>query len=227
MASPTRARRRGVLAVGVALLLGALWLARVPLLSGIGGALVAEDPLAPVQVIVVSTANARANALEAAALYHDAVAPRLAVLTWRHDAIDDELDRRAVHYPSPTDLAVMILEHSGVPREAVEVVPGKVDGTNTELSAIAAYARRERLSSLVYLTARSHTARARWRLRRELEPATRISVRSSRWDPFAAAGWWRSRGPSREVMSEYLRWVNTFLLGDRWRDGDAAEPASP
>lgn len=226
MPSP-RARRRRALALGFVGLLGALWFARRPLLTAVGSALVAEDALTPVEVIVVSTASARANALEAAALYQDRVAPRLAVLTCRRDAIDAELDRRAVHYPSPTDLAVLILEHSGVPREAVSVVPSKVDGTNTELSAIAAYARHERLKSLAYLTARSHTARARWRLRRELEPETRVIVRSSRWDPFTVHGWWRSRGPSREVMSEYLRWVNTFLLGDRWRDGDTAEPASP
>jgi hypothetical protein len=44
----------------------------------------------------------------------------------------------------------------------------------------------------------------------------RVAVRSAPYDPFSADDWWRSRDASREVMAEYLRWVNTAILGDAW-----------
>jgi uncharacterized SAM-binding protein YcdF (DUF218 family) len=208
-------RRLVVLAVLGAVVLAA-WLARRPLLVGAARVLVAEDPLAPVDVVVVSMTNGRASALEAAALHEAGTAPRVALLTWRTAALDAELVRRGVAPPDPTGLARQILERSGVPREAIAVVPGPVDGTNAEVAAIAAWARRERPASLLYVTARSHTARARRRLR-DLLPEVAVRVRSSRWDGFPVDGWWRRRGASREVMSEYLRWANTFVFGDRWR----------
>jgi uncharacterized SAM-binding protein YcdF (DUF218 family) len=204
------------LAVALLLLGGALWLARRPLLTGLGAALVAEDPLAPVAAIVVSTTNVRATALEGATLYRDGVAPTLLIPRWHSDDIDAELARRGVRYLDVTGLAQAILTASGVPTAAVRVLPGAVDGTGAEVAAIAAWAQREAPASLLYITARNHTARARRRLRRVVPPGTRVLVRASRYDRFAPDGWWHRRGAAREVMSEYLRWLNTFVLGDPW-----------
>ena len=84
------------------------------------------------------------------------------------------------------------------------------------MMAVAAFARQRRLRSLRLITARSHTARARWLLRRDLLPDVHSSVGSSRFDPFSSASWWQRREQSREVISEYLHWFNTFPLGDLW-----------
>jgi uncharacterized SAM-binding protein YcdF (DUF218 family) len=202
----------------VALLLvgGGLWLARRPLLTALGAALVAEDPVEPVAAIVVSTTNVRASALEGAQLYRDGVAPEVLLPRWHSDELDTELAQRGVRYLDATGLAQAILAASGVPSDAVHILPGEVDGTGAEVAAIAAWAQRAAPPSLLYITARNHTARARRRLRKVAPPGTRVLVRAPRYDRFAPDGWWRRRGAAREVMSEYLRWLNTFVLGDPW-----------
>lgn len=213
-----RAQGTVLASVVVALLLvgGVLWMARRPLLTALGAALVAEDPLEPVAAVVVSTTNVRASALEGAHLYHDGVAPELLIPRWHSDDLEAELARRGVRYLDATGLAQAILAASGVPADAVRVLPGAVDGTGAEVTAIAAWARSAVPPSLLYITARNHTARARRRLRRVVPPGTRVLVRASRYDRFAPDGWWRRRDAAREVMSEYLRWLNTFVLGDPW-----------
>ena len=210
--------RRYASTVFVALLLvgGGLWLARRPLLTALGAALVAEDPVEPVAAIVVSTTNVRASALEGAQLYRDGVAPEVLLPRWHSDELDTELAKRGVRYLDATGLAQAILAASGVPADAVHLLPGEVDGTGAEVAAIAAWAQRAAPPSLLYVTARNHTARARRRLRKIVRPETRVLVRAPRYDRFAPDGWWRRRGAAREVMSEYLRWLNTFVLGDPW-----------
>lgn len=210
-----------------------LWVARAPVLRAIGGALVAEDALGPVDVIAVSHADVRATALEAAALYREGVARRVVVAEAREDPLDRQLDALGVVLPSSHELAVAILERSGVPPEAIRVLPGSVDGTNTEITVLVRFANREKPGSLLYLTSRSHTARAGWRLRREA-PGTRILVRAPRSDDFRVDTWWHRRGSTREVMTEYLRSFNSYVLGDHWRgrrpsgawDGSAAGEAA-
>ena len=49
-----------------------------------------------------------------------------------------------------------------------------------------------------------------------LAAGTNYVVGSPSSDTFAPATWWTNREQSREVAVEYLRWINTLLLGDRW-----------
>jgi uncharacterized SAM-binding protein YcdF (DUF218 family) len=193
-----------------------VWAFRFPILRAMGGVLVAEDALAPVDVIAVSHANVRASALEAAALYHEGIGRRFVVAECKKEAFEERLDELGVPHLTSHELVVAILERSGVPREAITVLPGSVDGTNPEIAVYARFANRAKPGSLLYVISRSHTARAARRLRREA-PGTRILVHAPRWDDFHADTWWHRRGSTREVMTEYLRWFNSFVLGDWWR----------
>jgi uncharacterized SAM-binding protein YcdF (DUF218 family) len=226
--SRERSRRRLGLLVAVTVLLAVLWLARTPLLVAIGGALVAEDALAPADVIVVSNANARAAALEAARLYADGVSRRLVMAEWVHEPVDAEVQRLGVPLLAVTELARAILERSGVPPAAITVLPGAASGTEDEVAAVSAYLRRtDGVRSLLWVGPRTHTARARWLLRDAVPPSVRVAVRSSSRDDFAVDGWWRSRDQSREVMTEYVRWVNSAVLGDAWRSRSSVARAAP
>ena len=93
---------------------------------------------------------------------------------------------------------------------------GRKMGQANELGA-----NQERPEALLYLTSRSHTARAAWRLRREA-PGTRTLVRAPRTDDFHVDSWWHRRGSTREVMTEYLRSFNSYVLGDAWRERRAS-----
>lgn len=213
-------RRRRLRLAGVLLVVAvAGWLARTPILTAVGSALTVDDALAPVDVMVASLATARADTLEVARLHREGIAPRVVLCRWRKEPLDDEIRRLEVPWLPPHELAAAVLRKSGVPTEAIEILDATVDGLNTEISAIAAYAQRTRPASMLYVTARSHTRRARWLLRRLLPPETELRVRSPAVDGFRPDGWWRSRDGSREVAMEYLRWANTFGLRDLWKTG--------
>ena len=198
-----------------------LWVARTPVLRGMGALLVHEDPLVPVDVIVVSHADVVESALEAAALYREGLGRRVVVAEWRREEFQPQLDAIGVVVPESHELARTILEHSGVPAEAIRTLPGAVDGTNAEITVLVGFANREKPESLLYVTSRSHTARAAWRLRREAR-ATHTRVRAPRTDDFHVDSWWYRRGSTREVMTEYLRSLNSYLLGDAWRERRAS-----
>lgn len=178
-------------------------------------------------VIVVSNAIARADTLAAATMYHDGVSRRIVLPWWQPDPLDLEVQALGVPWLPPTDLAIAILEKKGVPHDAVEVLPDPVDGLNAEIASIARFAAARRPKSLMFITARSHSRRARWLLQRVLPEGTTIVVRSASSDSFDPRTWWQSRSGGREVAMEYLRWLNTFVLHDPWAHGIAAVPEAP
>jgi len=213
---PRTARRwrRAILPCGVALV--AVLLLWRPVLRGCGAALIAEDDLAAVDYIIVSNSTAVSDAFETAALYRDGYAPRVLVPGSALEPHLDDLRVLGIPQLSSAELVRAVLERSGVPAAAIEVVPDTVDGTETEAAVIAAFVARRQARRLLVVTARSHSARTRWLLRRLLPAETVLFVRSPTDDPFQADRWWRSRDNAREAMTEYVRWVNT-LLGDLWR----------
>jgi uncharacterized SAM-binding protein YcdF (DUF218 family) len=205
-----------IAALILAAVAGAAWYGRHAILPGVAYVLVAEEPPVPAEVMVVSMARVKETALEAAYLYQQQISARVMLCTWKSEAIDDEVRQLGIAYPGRTELGRLILERSGVPSHAIEVLPDIVDGTETEIAAVAAFARQRMPASLLFIAARSHTARARWLLRRRVSSTTRLYVTSSRFDQFAVESWWQKRDQSREMMEEYLRWGNTLLLGDAW-----------
>lgn len=188
-----------------------LWLARDVVLARAGAWLVVEDPIARVDAIVVSYGGARAAALEAARLYRRGIAPTVVLASWREDPLDAEVAALGIPFAGPTALLQAVLEHGGIPPQAIETLPARVDGTRAEIAAIASFARARHPRTLLFITARSHTARARWLLRGALPDGVRVLVRSSASDQFSPRSWWRSREQSREVVLEYLRWLDSWL----------------
>jgi len=203
--------------VVLAAALGALWIGRRPILSGAGALLIAEDPAAAAAVVVVSNASARGDALEAARLYSAGLTRRIVVATWVSDAVDDAIVALGVPYLRTTDLVLAILTRSGVPRDAIVVLPDTVDGLNAEVAAVARFVRTEPPPSLCFITGRTHTRRARWLLRGTMPTSIDIKVSSPPTDTFSPDTWWTSREQTRELAIEYLRWINTLVLGDRWQ----------
>jgi uncharacterized SAM-binding protein YcdF (DUF218 family) len=193
-----------------------VWWSRAAVLTHVGAALVSEDPPEAVDVVVVSNACTRTCVLEAAAAWHEERGGRFVVARWVPTPGDAEIRALGVALPDAADIARDVLEKTGVPPERIEVLEDGVDGTNREIAAVARWAAGARPATLLFMTARTHTARAAWLLRRSMPPGTRVLVRSPGADRFGAADWWHDRNQTRDVAFEYLRWLNTFLLGDAW-----------
>lgn len=214
------ARRAARWGAGIAVLLVSCtvlaWSMRAALLTEAASVLVVQDPVAPTQMIVVSSANAAEGAIDAAEFYRRGLVRQVVLTAGYRKPFEQELQRLGVSYLASHELARQILERSGVPADAIEVLPDPVDGTGAEIAAVAALARQRRVESVLYVTLRSHTARARWLLERQLPTDTRVTVRSSRYDTFDPTSWWRHRDQSREVLHEYLHWVHVLTVGDAW-----------
>lgn len=223
MSGPTRSRRRlGALAVVVCLAGVGAWLSRATWLRAAGAALVAEDALVePVDVVFLAYAAERGGALEAARLFAEGRAVRVASARWPAPPVDEEIRALGVPLLAPTELAARVLERGGVPPERVDLLPVEVGGTGDEVEVVASFVRERRAASVCYVTARSHTARSRWLLGRALPPGVTLAVRSPRHDRFTPAAWWKDRAQAREVALEYLRWANALFLGDAWAAGRA------
>ena len=200
------------------------WLSRRRILAEAGSLLCDEDQLVPAEVIVVSSTIGRAGAMEASLLYRQRLSARIVMADWMHDPLAGTIRDLGIPYLDVTELSQAILERSGVPVSAVTVLPQQVDGTESEGAAIAAFVNRHHPGSLLVITARTHTARTKLLLRRKLPHDIRVSVRSSRFDAFSADSWWRARDQTREVLVEYLRWVNTLLLPNLWPPPASVEP---
>ena len=188
-AAPRRVRR--ALAVGVAVAL--LFLGWVPTLRAVGSALVSEDPLESADVLVVSSASAVGDAFEAATLYREGYAREILLPGATLERHVDDLHGLGIPYLPQTELVRAVLEHSGVPSTAIRTLPDRVDGTETEIAATAAFAAERRPHSLLFVIARSHTARAGWLLRHALPGEIKVIVHSPRDDIFDTASWWHSR----------------------------------
>ena len=182
--------------------------------------LVREDPMQPVQALLVSIGGWYPGAVEAARLQQAGIAPRVIVARWATGpgSADDDLRRLGIGLPTPPALVQSILEHSGVPADAIERIDHEVDGTGADVATLATYVRTRGFQRIAIVTSRSHSRRAGWLLERALPAGVTVQVHSPANDPFTPVGWWRSRDATREVLIESLRWINAGLLGDAWRD---------
>ena len=189
-----------------------VWLAGRPMLVAVGAFLIEEDPLAAGETVAVSGSMQDA-AREAALLYQQNNHWRIIVTDWIPNPMLEQI-RLGIHYVGTAAMGKVVLERGSVPSSAITILPGPVDSTESEMAAIAAFADQHHLPDLLVITARSRTARTKWLLQHKLD-RTRVSVRSSRFDRFSVDGWWRDSDQRREVLAEYLRWLNTAVLRDR------------
>jgi len=200
-----------------------LWLAAVAaVLVGLaftaaGRVLVVADPLpAHADAIVVLAGSVADRTLEAAALYQTGLAPLVVVTRERRHEGESALRARGVELPESDALSVSALTRLGVPPSAIRVLRRRAISTETEARTIARYACARRLRSIVVVTSKAHSRRARMILRRTLGPGIAVAVRPSRWDTFTASGWSRVRRHAKTVLSEWEKLLNYGLVA-RWR----------
>jgi hypothetical protein len=174
---------------------------RTPALYRVGTTLVAEDPLAPADAIVIGPDVAEAGALEAADLVHDGIATRVTVIGDPLSAISHEFAERGVSYVDPPAQLVRLLNDLGV--QHADLIRLSVGGTDEAASLLPEWCERQKLRSIVLVTGTDHSRRFRRVLRRTMHASrTQVIVRASRYSAFAPERWWRSRGTLRTGIVE-------------------------
>jgi uncharacterized SAM-binding protein YcdF (DUF218 family) len=194
----------------------------VTLVAGVVGArnaarwLVVADPLpAHADAIVVLAGPDWGRAIEGARLWRAGVAP--IVVTAREQLMPGEaaLHARGVRPDEAYARVVAALVALGVPRDAVHVVRRRTRSTLTEANAIARWACRTGVHSVVAVTSPWHTRRVRLLLRAALGPGIPVAVRPARTTTFVTTHWWRHRRSAKAVLSEWEKLAH-WAVDERW-----------
>lgn len=184
---------------------------RTAILRTAGHVLVAEDPLRPVDVIVVTAAGGAAGVLEATELVRQGIATRVAVFADPADAVDREFMRRGVEYESRVSASLRLLRSLGV--ETIEQIPKSIAGTEEEARVLPVWCRSQRVHSVVVVSTVDHSRRLRRVFGRALEGFnTRVTIRSTRYSPFDPDRWWQSRDGTRTAVVELQKLLLDFAL---------------
>lgn len=164
---------------------------RRSILRAAGWALVANDPLEPVDVIVLTLDVDGAGVLEAADLLHRGIATRVAVFADPPDPeIEPELLRRGLPYENMADQDIRELRELGIGK--VQRISTEVGGSEDEGPALADWCHRQRYHSVLVVSASDHSRRLRRILRRAMNRRQiRVRICSARYSKFDPDRWWQ------------------------------------
>jgi hypothetical protein len=205
LAKPRRFRALAALAVLAAIILLVLLVPtlRRDVLRAAGWALVAEDPLQPANLIVLSTDAGDAGVLEAVDLLHRGLAPRVAIFSTLLTPAAYELRRRGVPYSDTGLLERREFEALGIPSAAIEDVTPRVSGTTDETKVLPSWCAQQRCGAVIFISTTDHSRRSRRALHRALDGSpTHVILHYSRYSYFDPNRWWLTRTGIRTELTE-------------------------
>jgi uncharacterized SAM-binding protein YcdF (DUF218 family) len=191
------------------LVLLAIFLFGIAAFRGAGRWLVRPDALARADVIVILSGSMPYRAQQAASVYRSGYAPEIWIT--RPESPASTLQQMGIEYVGDEDYDRQVLLHSGVPSQAIRILPQTVLDTEQELTEVAAQLRAQRKSSAIVVTSPEHTRRVRALWRRLAGKNLKLIVSAAPQDPFDASHWWRTTRDVYSVCREYLGLLNAWL----------------
>ena len=211
---PLRSRRSGKYRFFLALFL-ALVIAAAAIAWGarsLGRLLHHDDPLEHADVIVVLAGSWLGRVAEAGDLYREGLAPLIVLSRELPDEGEQALRARGIDVPGVTDVQVRALVAMGVPRDAILLLEPQ-EATATEAARVGQLAPARGWRTIIVVTDKLHTARARLVMQRHLEgTGARVLMRASRYDPADIDQWWRRRTDFRFALFEAQKMV-AYAIG--------------
>ena len=178
--------------------------------------LVIEKPLLKADAILVlgGAASYLERTDEAAAIFKEGTAPKI-FLT--NDGVQGGWNQKEQRNPYFVERAHDELIQQGVPADAIEILPGLVNGTNDEAKLLVEVSAQKKLKSVLLVTSAYHTRRALWTFERVLSrhnSAVIVGIKSSpngqlMLSPF---NWWLSRQGWQTVGEEYVKLAYYWLF---------------
>jgi len=183
---------------------------RESVLRAAGWALVANEPVAPADIIVLSGASRGAGALEAADLVQGGIATRVAVFADPPSGEDHEFIRRGLPYEDAGARQIRQLRWLGV-TDVVQIPRTDVDEGETQL--LPPWCDQHRFQSIVFVVTRDHSRRVRRMLDRVMKGhPTRVTVQPARYSSFDPDRWWETRDGVRSEIVELQKLVLEVVL---------------
>jgi uncharacterized SAM-binding protein YcdF (DUF218 family) len=203
---PTAGQSGGIIAKLIALitlviLLGLLYLVRVPLLRLAGGFWVKSDPPANCDAIVVLSDDdfTADRATRAADLYHD---------DWARRIVGSGVWLRP--YISIADLMQRDLEARGVPQQAIIPYAHKATDTLEELKDIRDFVEQHGWKRVIIVTSNYHTRRTRYLCNHLFPPDIRVLVVAAPDHDYDPDSWWKTRIGLKTFFHEFVGIIVAF-----------------
>jgi hypothetical protein len=200
------ARRRTVsLLFAAFIVLGVVVAAHEPILSGVGGLLLASQTSADlpgtVDVIVITLDAGAAGVLDAADLVAAGVSSRVAVFTEPLNVAEQELVRRGLPRDDLGTRLSRQLQALGV--LSVEVISREVDGSHQAGLELPSWLRDRAYRSAIVITEADHSRRVDRILRRSMQGQhATVFVRAAKYSSFNPEKWWLTRSGLRMGIVE-------------------------
>jgi hypothetical protein len=184
---------------------------RVPVLEAVGWVLVADEPVGPADIIVVSLDSGGAGALEAADLVQDGIAKQVAVFADPPSGEDWEFIRRGLPYEDASAGQIRQLRSLGV--TDILRISRPDPGTTGEGQVLPAWCDQHDLRSIVFVAARDHSRRTKRVLDRVMrDHSTRVTVKPARYSSFDPERWWETRNGVRTAIVELQKLMFDILI---------------
>ena len=181
------------------------------LLRGLGAWLVVNDPLRHADAIVVLGGTMYERQMEAVELFKEGWAPRIYVLRELADWGEAELIKRGIPYTRIVDLQIETMQKLGVPRERIGILDA-AGSTAEEAQHVLRLVTEQRFATVIIVTSKQHTRRARLVMNRRLQPAgAAVIVRASRYDRSNTDRWWTERATLRFTLFETQRLLGYWI----------------
>ena len=191
--------RRSAIVVAPVLLIG------IFALRGLGSWLVVQDPLAKADAIFVLGGTRFERPLEAVELYKAGWAPRIALMRQVSDYGEVHLMQQGIPYPREVDAQVEVMVRLGVPQSAITIF-NEANSTAEEADTLYDAATANHWSSVIIVTSKQHTRRARLVMTRRTAPiGLTVVTRYSRYDQADTDRWWTNRSVLRFTLFETQR----------------------
>jgi len=174
----------------------------------IGDWLVSEDPLQKADAIAVLSGAMPLRALEAAKLYRENYASKIWLT--HSDGPEEQLRELGIPYTGEDAYDKLILEHEDVPSGAIEILDPPIRNTADEMKAISDALARSSAQSVIIVTSKVHTRRARILWRRLAPRRLHAVIRGASEDPFRPNRWWASTTDALDVVREILGILNAW-----------------
>jgi hypothetical protein len=175
------------------------WSWRASALRTMGRVLTWEDPIRPVDVIVVPSWSGEAGALEAADLVHRGIGRRVAVILTAPSPAQRVLIARGIIQAGEHSWPVSLLHLLGI--ENVETIES-LNGSESESAEVPRWCVLKGISSAAIVTTTDHSRRVHRLFERNPARNIRFIIVSSRYSTFDPDVWWKSRAGIRTETVE-------------------------
>jgi uncharacterized SAM-binding protein YcdF (DUF218 family) len=198
-------RQGGILLaiISVVLVLGGMWLARLPILRGIAVLWIVSDEIEPADAIVVLGGGLDVRPFAAASLYERGFAALILVSNPKESSAEVQ---DAV--PADSELNREVLLKLGVPASSIMLFGSGLSNTYEETRALVAWAKSTGAKSVIIPTDFFATRRLRWILGREFDGSgIRVSVQAVSPRRYSVNDWWLHEEGLITFRNEVLKYL--------------------